>query len=173
MHRNVLESEANAHASADVQESRSRAYKMATPRFECFLMRYGHRAQAPGWNILNHYGACGQNCPCCRAASGDLNGSCQVCEQVPHLDPLVRTLLAFAPPCLVLQGGSTTTSTMVVAFLCLTQKMCRSFPRVCRRALLEFLAGERVNGAMVCSAWLSRRRWYVLPVCQREQPPLP
>ena len=145
-----------AHASADVQESRARACKMATPRFECFLMRYGHRAQASGWNIFNHYGACGQSCPCCRAANEEELGSCEVCEQVWHLDPVVRTLLAFAPTCLVLQRGSTTTDTMVVAFLCLAQKMRRSFPRVCRRALLEFLAGERVNGAMVCSAWLSR-----------------
>jgi len=31
------------------------------------------------WNPYNHYGQCGQSCPCCRAIIGDKWGACSIC----------------------------------------------------------------------------------------------
>ena len=31
------------------------------------------------WNSDNHYGQCGQSCPCCRARMGESFGACTVC----------------------------------------------------------------------------------------------
>ena len=31
------------------------------------------------WCNQNHYGQCGQSCPCCRAAVGDTFGACPIC----------------------------------------------------------------------------------------------
>ena len=33
-----------------------------------------------GWCKINHYGMCGQNCPCCRANAGDTFGVCPICK---------------------------------------------------------------------------------------------
>ena len=32
-----------------------------------------------GWSPTNHYGMCGQSCPCCRAEVGDTFGACPIC----------------------------------------------------------------------------------------------
>ena len=32
-----------------------------------------------GWTKENHYGMCGQNCPCCRKKCGDVLGVCPIC----------------------------------------------------------------------------------------------
>ena len=34
----------------------------------------------PGWTPTNHWGSCGQSCPCCRAGEGEGFGSCDACE---------------------------------------------------------------------------------------------
>ena len=31
------------------------------------------------WCNKNHYGQCGQSCPCCRAEVGDTFGACPIC----------------------------------------------------------------------------------------------
>ena len=33
-----------------------------------------------GWDSHNHYGMCGQSCPCCRAEVGDTLGACPICK---------------------------------------------------------------------------------------------
>ena len=33
-----------------------------------------------GWCKINHYGMCGQSCPCCRAQLGDTFGACSICN---------------------------------------------------------------------------------------------
>jgi len=33
-----------------------------------------------GWTKENHYGMCGQSCPCCRKKVGDIFGVCTVCK---------------------------------------------------------------------------------------------
>lgn len=33
-----------------------------------------------GWCKVNHYGMCGQSCPCCRAQVGDTFGACPICK---------------------------------------------------------------------------------------------
>ena len=33
-----------------------------------------------GWTPDNHYGMCGQNCPCCRKQVGDILGVCPICK---------------------------------------------------------------------------------------------
>lgn len=32
------------------------------------------------WSKNNHYGQCGQSCPCCRAHVGDTLGACPICK---------------------------------------------------------------------------------------------
>ena len=32
------------------------------------------------WSKNNHYGQCGQSCPCCRAHVGDTLGACPICN---------------------------------------------------------------------------------------------
>ena len=35
-----------------------------------------------GWNEKNHYGQCGQSCPCCRWKIGrEIFGSCTICME--------------------------------------------------------------------------------------------
>lgn len=33
-----------------------------------------------GWSKTNHYGMCGQNCPCCRAEQKEIFGVCPICK---------------------------------------------------------------------------------------------
>ena len=33
-----------------------------------------------GWCKKNHYGMCGQSCPCCRKKNKDILGSCTICK---------------------------------------------------------------------------------------------
>ena len=33
------------------------------------------------WSKKNHYGQCGQSCPCCRAHMGDTLGACNICTK--------------------------------------------------------------------------------------------
>jgi len=37
------------------------------------------RTHPSGWTKENHYGVCGQNCPCCRRQVGDKLGVCPIC----------------------------------------------------------------------------------------------
>ena len=32
------------------------------------------------WSGTEHWGLCGQSCPCCRSAAGDVFGSCDACD---------------------------------------------------------------------------------------------
>ena len=32
------------------------------------------------WDSTNHYGQCGQSCPCCRSEVGDTLGACPICK---------------------------------------------------------------------------------------------
>ena len=34
-----------------------------------------------GWSLGRHYRQCGQSCPCCRFAAGDIHGYCDICSQ--------------------------------------------------------------------------------------------
>ncbi len=49
----------------------------------------------PLWSEANHWGCCGQSCPCCRYSVGDVLGSCAVCDFIEHILPTLRSL---APP---------------------------------------------------------------------------
>ena len=33
-----------------------------------------------GWSETNHYGMCGQSCPCCRKKNKEVLGSCNICK---------------------------------------------------------------------------------------------
>jgi DNA-directed RNA polymerase subunit M/transcription elongation factor TFIIS len=39
-----------------------------------------HDSHPRGWDPQNHYGMCGQSCPCCRAEVGDTLGACPICK---------------------------------------------------------------------------------------------
>ena len=41
----------------------------------------GLGSHPPGWTPEAHFGECGQNCPCCRAASGAGLGPCLICYE--------------------------------------------------------------------------------------------
>ncbi len=45
----------------------------------CGLSHYSHKS-AIKWSVVDHYGMCGQSCPCCRYRAGELFGSCELCR---------------------------------------------------------------------------------------------
>ena len=53
----------------------------------------GH--QRLGWRCVGHWGQCGQSCPCCRFANGEVNGSCLACFAAAHSLPIVSTIASF------------------------------------------------------------------------------
>ena len=64
---------------------------MEARRNSLSLFLHGRLAQKRGyaimqqWTASDHWGSCGQSCCCCRAAVGEVYGSCQVCAAVGHI----------------------------------------------------------------------------------------
>ena len=39
----------------------------------------------PCWNPRDHYGSCGQSCPCCRWIAGESFGDCEACQEMKEI----------------------------------------------------------------------------------------
>ena len=49
----------------------------------------------PAWTPTNHWGSCGQSCPCCRAGEGEGFGSCDACESADQALQVACKIAAF------------------------------------------------------------------------------
>ena len=75
----------------------NQAAVVAVPPFRDVLARVLHRrlgtSLGPAWTSTDHWGSCGQSCPCCRAIAGEGFGSCFACEAA---DESVKVATRFA-----------------------------------------------------------------------------
>ena len=63
------------------------------PWFHADLVDAG--LHGPTWSCVGHWGRCGQNCPCCDFANGEVNGSCIACVVAAQSLPIVSTVASF------------------------------------------------------------------------------
>ena len=57
-----------------------------------------------GWNHRDHYGGCGQSCPCCRArVEEDASGCCESCEDFAQYLAVSKLWKLMAKACMYQQ----------------------------------------------------------------------
>ena len=98
---------------------------------ECRLLSALHRVvvrAAVPWDEREHFGRCGQSCPCCRSHMGEGFGSCPVCDFVSSHRRAISTLAAFLPPHVKEEA--------LVAALCLRRRMAAP---ACRLRIMSYL----------------------------------
>jgi len=57
-----------------------------TPKEKTFKQSSTRPKHPSGWTPYEHYGMCGQSCPCCRSKIEGPNelGTCEICNMIPN-----------------------------------------------------------------------------------------